>query len=97
MMMQNNTETNLGMPELPAGSARVSEPPGPVVTGNTSGAGVLSLPKNRIRVRKSVESERQQDTDGVLFKKSSQISEDIDNVCWKNGRRKRCLKYQNRD
>ena len=52
MMMQNNIETNLGMPELPAGSARVSEPPGPVVTGNTSGAGVSSLPKNRIRVRR---------------------------------------------
>ena len=35
------------MPELPTGSVTVYEPPDPEVTGNTSGAGVSSLPKRR--------------------------------------------------
>ena len=42
-MLQNN-ETNLGGPELPAGSVTVPEPPGPRVVGTTLGTGVIIVP-----------------------------------------------------
>ena len=45
MNMKNaNTEIKLRMPELPMGSATVSESPRPEVLGNTSESGVTQLP-----------------------------------------------------
>ena len=38
-----NTEIRLGMLELPTGSAMVSEPPGPEVSGNTSESGIIEF------------------------------------------------------
>ena len=37
-------EIKLGIPELPTGSAMVSEPPAPEVWGNTSESGLIELP-----------------------------------------------------
>ena len=42
--MKTNTEIKLGMPELPMGSAMVSEPPRREVLGSTSESGVTELP-----------------------------------------------------
>ena len=42
-MKSENKEIKLGMPELPTGSAIVSESPGPGVLGNTPESGVIVL------------------------------------------------------
>ena len=42
-MKGTNTEIKLWMPELPTGSAMVSESPKPDVLGNTSESGVIEL------------------------------------------------------
>ena len=42
-MKNANKEIKLGIPELPTGSAMVSEPPGLDVLGNTSESGVIEL------------------------------------------------------
>ena len=39
-----NKDIKLGIPDLPTGSAMVSESPGPEVLGNTSESGVIELP-----------------------------------------------------
>ena len=46
-MKSANKEIKLGMLELPAGSAIVSEPLRPEVLGNTSESGVTELPKHK--------------------------------------------------
>ena len=46
-MKSANKEIKLGIPELPTGSAMVSEPPGPKVLGNTSESGVIELPTRK--------------------------------------------------
>ena len=43
-MKSTKIEIKLGMPELPTGSAMVSEPPEPEVWGNPSESGVIELP-----------------------------------------------------
>ena len=42
---------NLGIAELPTGSAQTSEPPGPEVKGNTSDSGVIEVPTNSKKVK----------------------------------------------
>lgn len=46
-MKSTNTEIRQGMLELPTGSAMVTEPPGPKVSGNTSESGIIELPTNK--------------------------------------------------
>ena len=46
-MKSANTKIKLGMPELPTGSAMVSEPPRTEVLGNTSESGVIELPTHK--------------------------------------------------
>ena len=47
MYRSQKSITHQGIPELPTGSVKVSEPPGPEVqVGNTSGVGVSSLPED---------------------------------------------------
>ena len=46
-MKSANREIKLGMPELPTGSAMVSESPGLEVLGSTSESGVIELPTHK--------------------------------------------------
>ena len=46
-MKGTNTDIRLGMLELPTGSAMLSEPPGPEVSGSTSESGIIELPTNK--------------------------------------------------
>ena len=46
-MKKANEEIKLGMPELPTGSAMVSESPGLEVLGSTSESGVIELPTHK--------------------------------------------------
>ena len=46
-MKSTNTEIRQGMLELPTGSAMVTAPPGPKVSGNTSESGIIELPTNK--------------------------------------------------
>ena len=46
-MKSANKEIKLGIPELPTGSAMVSEPHGPEVLGKTSESGVIELPTHK--------------------------------------------------
>ena len=51
-MKSTKIEIKLGMPELPTGSAMVSEPRGPEVCGDTSESWKLSCPHVSINGRK---------------------------------------------
>lgn len=46
-MKSINTETKLGMSELPTGSAIVPEPVGPAVLGNTSESRLTEFPRSK--------------------------------------------------